>query len=123
MKLLGTLGENQCRVKRRLHPLIFTRWLVERRDHDRIGVDLLNGPVRPIGGVANIRHGPLNFRTAADQDVGDLAGDLVDLVEDAVGAGPRYFHAVEHAFDLGAVLGDDVVGRAEQVAGRRHASA
>ena len=81
MQFLGSLGKHQGRVENRLYPLVFVRWLVKRRHDDRVGVNLLNGPVCPICGIANVCHRSLDIRAAMSQDVPDLHGNLVGLIQ------------------------------------------
>ena len=68
LQLLGALGEDQRRVVDGLHPQVFVIRLVEWAEDERVGVDLLDELVRPVGGVADVRDRSLDLGAAACQD-------------------------------------------------------
>ena len=54
-----------------------------------------------------------------DKHARNLAGDLIGLIEHAVGAGSRSLEAVEQLLDLGKVTSQDWIHRAREFPERR----
>ena len=55
VQLLGPVGEHQGAVVNGLHTQVFARGFIERAQDERVGVNLLNELVAPIGSVAHVR--------------------------------------------------------------------
>ena len=69
LQLLGPLGEDLGRVVDRLDPHVLGRRLVERAEDERVGVDLLDELVAPVGGVADVGDGPLDVGPVPGEDL------------------------------------------------------